>query len=297
MADIFDELLAGGVHPSELAAELRRQKQLGEIGMLSGSSRLGPLGKALSADALGQAGEIRDARHRRDEKASDREHAAGLADLAREFQAGEHEKNRKQQREQAALNRALSREIAQGRASSALEAARIRAAAAGKGKAEKGMPTPESSAQAWNVYKTAREALGSGFKGAMGFPGLGYAPPMTPDQQEAEGGRALVAPILKQMFRVAGEGIFTDKDQELLLGMVPSRNDFPSVRKTKLENMDRLIRAKLAIDEGGNFIGTQPTGLEGLEGAVEAQGDDVDALIQQIMGGGDAELEGLLNGP
>jgi hypothetical protein len=54
-----------------------------------------------------------------------------------------------------------------------------------------------------------------------------------------------MAPILKQIFRTAGEGTFTDADQKLLLAMVPTRTDTPTARKAKLANIDTIVRAKL----------------------------------------------------
>jgi hypothetical protein len=59
-----------------------------------------------------------------------------------------------------------------------------------------------------------------------------------------------MAPVLKQIFRVAGEGTFTDKDQALLLEMVPTRKDSPEARAIKTQNIDNIIRAKLGMDTG-----------------------------------------------
>jgi hypothetical protein len=57
----------------------------------------------------------------------------------------------------------------------------------------------------------------------------------------AEGAVAAIAPVLKQLFRVAGEGVFTDRDQQLLLDMVPKRTDFPQAREAKLANIDKIV--------------------------------------------------------
>lgn len=58
-----------------------------------------------------------------------------------------------------------------------------------------------------------------------------------------------MAPILKNLFRTAGEGTFTDKDQELLLGMVPNKWDSDEVAQQKLDMVDRLVRAKMGIPD------------------------------------------------
>ena len=95
----------------------------------------------------------------------------------------------------------------------------------------------------------------TGLSGALGNPWTGpfagLMPAITADQQIADGAVAAMAPVLKQLFRSAGEGIFTDKDQELLLQMVPTRNDRPATIKAKMKNVDAIVRAKLApIDTG-----------------------------------------------
>jgi hypothetical protein len=54
-----------------------------------------------------------------------------------------------------------------------------------------------------------------------------------------------MAPILKQLFRGAGEGTFTNQDQELLIAMLPTRKDTPEARIIKVQNIDAIVRAKL----------------------------------------------------
>lgn len=98
---------------------------------------------------------------------------------------------------------------------------------------------------AFALYETARDGLISGLSGSTTGPFAGRIPAVTAKQQIAEGGVAAMAPVLKQLFRVSGEGVFTDRDQELLLNMVPTRKDHPEARKTKIENIDRIVRAKL----------------------------------------------------
>ncbi len=82
----------------------------------------------------------------------------------------------------------------------------------------------------------------------MTNPITGNIPAMTPAQQGAEGSVKLLAPIMKQLFRSAGEGTFTDKDQDMLMGMLPTRTDYPSVRKQKIEVIKQVVAVKLGID-------------------------------------------------
>lgn len=95
------------------------------------------------------------------------------------------------------------------------------------------------------LYETAMAGLRSGLDGTVTGPVAGRFPAVTTGQQVAEGGVAAMAPILKQLFRAAGEGTFTDKDQELLLRMVPTRTDTPEAREAKMQNIDNIVRAKL----------------------------------------------------
>jgi len=77
----------------------------------------------------------------------------------------------------------------------------------------------------------------------------GRLPAITANQQIADGVIAAIAPVLKQMFRSAGEGVFTDKDQELLLAMIPSRKTSPEAIKSILSNVDAIVKAKLGIGQ------------------------------------------------
>ena len=98
-----------------------------------------------------------------------------------------------------------------------------------------------------NAYIQARNGLLSGLAGSETGAITGRIPAFTSAQQIAAGGVAAMAPVLKQLFRVAGEGVFTDRDQQLLLDMVPTRADSPEARKVKMENIDRIVAAKLGM--------------------------------------------------
>lgn len=100
---------------------------------------------------------------------------------------------------------------------------------------------------AWNLYETARDGLMTSLEGSATGPVAGRIPAFTAAQQTAEGGVSAMAPVLKQLFRVAGEGTFTDRDQALLLEMVPTRADRPEARGAKIKNIDAIVRAKLGV--------------------------------------------------
>lgn len=96
-----------------------------------------------------------------------------------------------------------------------------------------------------NLYETARDGLIGALENTVTGPIAGRIPAITEEQQTAEGGVAAMAPVLKQLFRVSGEGVFTDRDQQLLLDMVPKRTDLPEARRKKMENIDGIVSAKL----------------------------------------------------
>jgi hypothetical protein len=101
------------------------------------------------------------------------------------------------------------------------------------------------------VWRVAREGLLAGLKGTNTGPIAGRLPAVTAGQQIAEGGVAAVAPVLKALFRSAGEGVFTDRDQQLLLDMIPNRADHPETITAKMQMIDAIIEAKLTGQSGG----------------------------------------------
>ena len=111
------------------------------------------------------------------------------------------------------------------------------------------------------IYDVSVRSLAESMGNTWTGPAAGLMPAITSNQQIADGAVAAIAPVLKQLFRAAGEGIFTDKDQELLLAMVPTRTDTPDARAAKLLNIDAIVRAKLSPMEGESTGGdVQPTG-------------------------------------
>lgn len=107
-------------------------------------------------------------------------------------------------------------------------------------------------------YQAAISGLRQGLANATTGPIAGRLPALTADAQIAEGSVAALAPVLKQLFRAAGEGTFTDRDQALLLEMVPTRTDLPAAREAKLQNIDNIVRAKLG--QGGMYGAAPPDG-------------------------------------
>jgi hypothetical protein len=73
----------------------------------------------------------------------------------------------------------------------------------------------------------------------------GFLPAITESQQLADQSVSMMMPLLKDMFRQAGEGVFTDKDQEVLEALIPTRGMSPGAIAEALEQVDRLVQSKL----------------------------------------------------
>lgn len=123
--------------------------------------------------------------------------------------------------------------------------------------------TAKSNEKAMTLYETSMRGLISGMSGTDTGPFIGMTPALTARAQIAEGAVAAMAPVLKQLFRSAGEGVFTDKDQELLLQMIPTRKDRPEARAAKLQNIDAIVRAKLGqtAAPAAEPVGALPEGV------------------------------------
>ena len=106
--------------------------------------------------------------------------------------------------------------------------------------------TQKSNEAAYRVYQTAMQNISNSLGGTnFSGPVFGLVPAMTTEAKIADGAKAIMAPILKQMFRSAGEGTFTDKDQALLLEMVPTRTDTKESAASKIEMINAVVESKL----------------------------------------------------
>jgi hypothetical protein len=147
---------------------------------------------------------------------------------------------------QGAVDRA--QQLAPVEAAAAAERQRAEAAITAQTEREK---KQREQSTVFAQYQAAIGGLRSGLANATTGPIAGRLPALTADAQIAEGSVAALAPVLKQLFRAAGEGTFTDRDQALLLEMVPTRTDLPAAREAKLQNIDNIVRAKLG--QGGMY--------------------------------------------
>lgn len=142
-----------------------------------------------------------------------------------------------------------------------------------------------AKAEVWNTYETARNGLMAGLAGAQTDPITGRLPAATAAQQVAEGSVAAMAPVLKQLFRVAGEGVFTDRDQQLLIDMVPKRTDLPAAREQKMANIDAIVRAKLGMPAEGAAPGGGRGGVPTFATEAEAEAAGIPTGTRVVIGG------------
>jgi hypothetical protein len=83
--------------------------------------------------------------------------------------------------------------------------------------------------------------------GATGQTGkiFGNLPAVTTGAQLADNAKAILLPLMKGVWRGAGEGVFTDKDQETLEAMFPSRDMNADAAKQALLVVRQLTELKL----------------------------------------------------
>ena len=141
--------------------------------------------------------------------------------------------------------------------------------------------TQRKNSEALNLYETGIKGLKSGLDQSKTGPVAGRLPAVTTGSQIAEGNISAMAPILKSIFRASGEGVFTDKDQQLLLEMLPTRKDTKEAREAKINNVDAIVRAKL-----GGASASRET-LSGAELWLQQNPDDPRAAAVR------AKLEGM----
>lgn len=118
-------------------------------------------------------------------------------------------------------------------------------------------PIPGGPAAAKDVEKTQKdqrafevyEQAVAGMQKALGASPTGYfvgmLPAITVGMQKLDAATESFLPTLKDVFRGAGEGTFTEGDQQILTNLVPTRQDAPEVAAFKLEQLDRMVRIKL----------------------------------------------------
>jgi hypothetical protein len=124
-----------------------------------------------------------------------------------------------------------------------------------------------SNSKALEVYQIGIDNIAKAMGQTKTGTFIGLLPAMSADAKTAEAALSVMAPVLKSVFRAAGEGTFTDKDQELLLGMLPKRTDPKETREAKLKMVNSIVDAKLGP------VGQSSTQKQGGQIMVDANGN------------------------
>ena len=137
--------------------------------------------------------------------------------------------------------------------------------AVGQAKAEVAKLGEErSSIKTLAIYNNSMSNLTKALDNTITGPFIGLTPALTANAQIADGAIAMMLPLMKDVFRGAGEGTFTEGDQKILTDMIPTRNDSAEARRSKITFIDELIRSKLTT---APVAEAQPSGLSEAEQA------------------------------
>lgn len=124
--------------------------------------------------------------------------------------------------------------------------------AVGQAKAEvKKLAENRSNSKTLGIYETAMGNLTKALDDTITGPFIGFTPALTSNAQIADGAVSMMLPLMKDLFRGAGEGTFTEGDQKILTNLIPTRNDTAEARASKITMIDAMIRAKLSAPSAG----------------------------------------------
>jgi len=104
-------------------------------------------------------------------------------------------------------------------------------------------------ASALKLYDTAMSGLVGTFENTNTGPFTGWLPALTSNQQITDAAIAAMAPVLKEIFRQAGEGSFSDGDRAALMAMIPDRTFKQEAIVSAIKNIDTIVRARLTSQE------------------------------------------------
>jgi len=96
-------------------------------------------------------------------------------------------------------------------------------------------------ATAMKLYTGGIDSLRTALDKTVTGPFIGRAWPVTAQAQVAEQAKAMMLPILKQIVRGPGEGVFTDADALAVLALIPDRIVDEDARDQIFENMNAMM--------------------------------------------------------
>jgi len=240
MSDIFEELVAGGVDPQALAAALRKQSKLGQVGQMTGIPQLQALGKQLSTGAMAQASDYADRGQRageQRERYEDRglqrtmmqQNAQAAIDGRRDIANQRSDDFRWRADESNAMSRErdLARTTAQDDRNSAIrrEAKKTRLG---------GLETVMGALDEMQIQSDNLGSDGGYFEGQIW--------PVGTDEQLFEKASGSLLAVMQYAMRVVGAGSQSNLELLALLGSFPTRQDEMGPRNQALKNIrNRLV--------------------------------------------------------
>jgi hypothetical protein len=105
-----------------------------------------------------------------------------------------------------------------------------------------------SNKRALDVYTGAMSNLTKTLDNTITGPFLGLTAGLTSNAQIADGAIAMMLPLMKDVFRGAGEGTFTEGDQQILTNLIPTRSTLKEARVAQIKMIDTIIRSKLSAE-------------------------------------------------
>jgi len=106
-----------------------------------------------------------------------------------------------------------------------------------------------SNSKALRAYEAGISSLATALGNTYTGIGGDLISAFTVKGQIANASIALMAPILKDIFRGAGEGTFTEGDQKTLMAMLPTLSMKKEARAEQLAKIDKVVREKLSVPE------------------------------------------------
>lgn len=160
----------------------------------------------------------------------------------------------------------------QERAAAAAQAGAVRGAQVSVETAADQQKQSATNSRSYSSYQAAMQNLSQSLGQTATGPVYGLLPALTANQQVSDAALAAMAPILKQLFRSSGEGVFTDRDQQLLLDMIPDRKVLPEARGKIIEAIDAIVKSKLGVSDSPQAQ-APPVNAQGWKLMIDASGN------------------------
>lgn len=151
------------------------------------------------------------------------------------------------------------------------------------------VPNPKTDGAAaqnqrtFDAYSSSMQSLSDALGRMNTGPFVGYTTGNAPEAQVAQSARVAAGQALKNIFREAGEGAFTNADQEQLLSMLPDRYTDENAIPQIFANIDSQIRQKLGMPPGEG----PPFGYQSL---ADRRGTTSGSAIKGTSGAGGGKL-------